>query len=83
MERHEYFQLFHAISADDFSLLTSKLKNKHFKKGALITVPGQIQKNLFFVKAGVQMSYFDSGNKTHVIAFTYPPNICADERSYY
>lgn len=82
MERHEYFKLFHNIGTDDFSLLTNNLKTKSFKKGDYITVPGQIQRELYFVKSGVQMSYFDAENKTHVIAFTYSPNLCAIPESF-
>jgi CRP-like cAMP-binding protein len=82
MERHDYFNLFHPISNDDYNRLEGKLKSKSFRKGDFITVPGQIQRELFFVKSGVQMSYFDASNKTHVIAFTYPPNLCAIPESF-
>lgn len=82
MERHEYFNLFHDIGRADYNLLTDKLKTKTFRKGEFITVPGQIQKMLYFVKSGVQMSYFDTNNKTQVIAFTYFPNLCAIPESF-
>lgn len=82
MERYEYFRLFHGIDTADYNLLTGNLKTKAFKKGDFITVPGQIQRELYFVKSGVQMSYFDTDNKTHVIAFTYPPNLCAIPESF-
>jgi CRP-like cAMP-binding protein len=81
MERHEYFKLFHDISTADYQLLTRNLKAKIFKKGDVITAVGQTQRELFFVKSGVQMSFFDTGNKTHVIAFTYSPNLCAIPKS--
>ena len=82
MERHEYFKLFHDISKADYALLTGKLKTKTFKKGDFIILPGQVQKELYLVKSGVQMSYFDTDDKTHVIAFTYPPNLCAIPESF-
>ncbi len=82
MERHEYFNQFHEISTADYQLLTGNLKTKAFKKGEFLIVPGQVQKQLYFVKAGVQMSYFDAANKTHVIAFTYAPNLCAIPESF-
>ncbi len=77
MERYEYFNLFHNIDMADYELLVEKLKPRTFKKGEFITVPGQVQKELYFVKSGVQMSYFDADGKTHAIAFTYAPNLCA------
>src|SRR5690606_5084602 len=48
----------------------------------IITVHGQIQRELYFVNRGVQMSFFDADNKTHVVAFTYPPNLCAIPESF-
>jgi len=82
MDLHEYFKLFHDIGTNDFNLLKTKLKQKHFKKGDFLIVPGQTQRELYFVKSGVQMSYFDSENKLHVIAFTYKPNVCAIPESF-
>ncbi|HMR82553.1 MAG TPA: Crp/Fnr family transcriptional regulator [Niabella sp.] len=82
MERHEYFSLFYNVSTADYNLLIDKLKTKTFKKGDFITVPGQVQKELYFVKSGVQMSYFDADDKTYVIAFTYFPNLCAIPESF-
>lgn len=82
MERHEYFKLFHNIGTADYELLTNNLKTKTFKKGDFITVAGQTQRELYFVKSGVQMSFFDADNKTHVIAFTYSPNLCAIPESF-
>lgn len=82
MEQHEYFKLFYDISTKDYNLLAGKLKNRAFKKNDFITVPGQIQKELYFVKSGVQMSFFDAENKIHVIAFTYRPGLCAIPESF-
>ena len=56
----EFFNLIDDISEDDVSLITDLLRIKTFKKGDLIVVPGQIQKELYFVKSGVQMSYFET-----------------------
>jgi len=82
MDRHEYFRQFHDIGTADYILLTKNLKTKILKKGDFITVAGQTQRELYFVKSGIQMSYFDADNKTHVIAFTYSPNLCAIPESF-
>lgn len=82
MDRHEYFKLFYDIGKADYDLLTNNLKTKTFKKGDFITVAGQTQRELYFVKSGVQMSFYDSNNKTHVISFTYSPNLCAIPESF-
>lgn len=82
MTLFNYFNVFHPIAEADYRLLTSHFKPRSFKKGDLLTVPGQVQKELFFVKSGVQMSYFDAEEKVHVIAFTYAPNPCAIPESF-
>ena len=59
----DFFNLIDDISENDVSLITDLLRIKTFKKGDLIVVPGQIQKELYFVKSGVQMSYFETDKK--------------------
>ncbi|WP_194778279.1 Crp/Fnr family transcriptional regulator [Pararhodonellum marinum] len=82
MERYESFRSIYDISRADYELLTDQLKTKEFKKGEVIIAPGQVQRSLYLVKSGVQMAYFDSQHKTHVIAFTYFPNFCAIPESF-
>lgn len=82
MNRLEFFKLFHTIDTAEYQLLMQQLKIRNFKKGDMLTVPGQIQRELYFVKSGIQMSYFDTDHKTHVIAFTYYPNLCAIPESF-
>jgi CRP-like cAMP-binding protein len=82
MELHNYLNLFHKINTADYEMLANKLKPVSFKKGDFITVPGKTHKELYFIKSGVQMSYFDSNTKAHVIAFTYPPSLCAIPESF-
>lgn len=82
MNRHEFFKQFHTIDTADYHLMMQQLKSRNFKKGDMLTVPGQIQRELYFVKSGIQMSYFDTDHKTHVIAFTYYPNLCAIPESF-
>ena len=77
-----FFNQFYPIGESDFNLLVSRFKQRSFRKGEHITVPGQIQKELYFVKSGFQMSYFESDKKTHVVAFTYSPGICAIPDSF-
>lgn len=81
-ERFKYFQKFLTISEENYSLLTDKLKTKRFNKGDFLVQPGQVQDRIYFVQSGVQMSYFESKLKTHVIAFTYYPNLSAIPESF-
>lgn len=82
MERYDFLRQFHAISSEDYQLLEARMRSRSFKKGAHLVTPGQVQKELYFVKSGVQMSYFETDKKMHVIAFAYPPNLCAIPESF-
>jgi CRP-like cAMP-binding protein len=82
MERYQHFKQFHDISMADYQLLIDALKPRSFRKGDFITVPGQIQRDLYFVKSGVQMAYLDTSDKTYVIHFSYFPNLCAIAESF-
>jgi len=77
-----HLKFFHDISEEEYGKLVVRMKPRSFKKGDVIIVPGQTQKELYFVKSGVQMSHFETENKTHVIAFTYFPNLCAIPESF-
>jgi CRP-like cAMP-binding protein len=82
MQQIEFLRLFHNLPEEDYSLLRNRFSPKIFRRGDLIIRPGQIQKGLLFVNAGVQMSYFESDSKDHVVAFTYPPNLCTIPESF-
>ena len=60
MNRYDLLRRFHDISPKDYELLTAALQARSFKKGEYIVVPGQTQKELYFVNSGVQMSFFES-----------------------
>jgi CRP-like cAMP-binding protein len=77
MERKLFLDQFHTIGTDDYQLLLDTLKSKQCSKGEMLTVPGQYQRQLYFVNQGVQMSYYGHEDKKHVIAFTYAPGLCA------
>ena len=82
MDQLSYFRLFHDLAEGDYQKLESQLGHRTFKKNEFITQPGQVQKELLFSEEGVQMSYFETEDKVHVIAFTYPPNPCAIPESF-
>lgn len=82
MDRLTFLRSFHPITNEEFEVLENKLQTSSFKKGEHIIAPGQIQRNLYFILGGVQMCHFEKDAKTHVIAFTYPPNLCALPESF-
>lgn len=81
-DRHTFLNSFHPITGEEFEAIESRLQTSNFKKGEHIITPGQIQRHLYFVQSGVQMCCFEKDAKMHVIAFTYPPNLCALPESF-
>jgi len=82
MDLYEFLQKFHPIDRQPFEKLTSRLSPKNFLKGEQLVAPGSIQKEMYFIEEGIQMCHFDEELKTHVFAFTYPPNICVIPESF-
>lgn len=79
---YNFLNRFSTLPKADFEKLTARLKERSVKKGVDLVTPGQIQTELYFVQTGVQMSYFQHHDNIHVIAFTYPPGICAIPDSF-
>jgi len=82
MDLLESIRTFYDIDQESYGLLTSAFIIKTFSRGTYLVQPGQIQRNFFFVKKGIQMAYFDTGEKQHVINFTYAPFPCAIPGSF-
>lgn len=47
-----------------------------------MTVPGQVEKYLYFVIDGIQKSYYLNENKEHIIAFAYAPSLSGIPESF-
>ena len=82
MDLFTYFNLFHPISEEVFSHIQQHLQTRSYAKGEIITREGQVQRDLLFVREGYQMSYLNHDGKVHVMAFTYPPNLCTIPDSF-
>ena len=82
-EFYNFIRSVHDIDKETFQLLTENFKTKCFKKGEHIVKPGQIEREIFFTKIGVQMYCFDANSKMNIIGFSYAPNICAIPESFF
>lgn len=82
MEFKKYLDQFHALTSADYELFTAHLKSRSFKKGEALVEAGAIQRELYFVKRGIQMAYFHAHDKEYVMAFTYAPGLCAIPDSF-
>ena len=82
MDLLQSFRSFYNINQEAYDLLISEFTIKTFTRGSYLVQPGEIQRNFYFVIEGIQMSYFNTGEKQHVINFTYAPFPCAIPESF-
>lgn len=82
-ELYEFIKSIHDIGEEEYRLFTKDFKTKEFKKGEHIIKPGQIEKQIFFNRSGVQMFYFDTNDKTNILGFVSTPNFCAIPESFF
>src|SRR5690606_11276111 len=82
-ERHEFIKSIHSIDEENYRLFTKDFKTKQFKKGENIIVPGQIENQVFFIRNGVLMYYFDTFGKTNILGFASRPDFCAIPSSFF
>jgi CRP-like cAMP-binding protein len=83
LEQYEFIKSIHNLSDEDYELFTKDFKTKTFKKGENIIVPGQIENQIFIIRSGVQMYFFDTEGKLNILGFVYPPNFCAIPESFF
>ncbi len=82
MNHYLHLNKIHPISETEFAAIQARLKPRTCAKLGHLLVPGEVQKELYFVKKGIQMAHFESDTKSHVIAFTYFPDLCAIPDSF-
>lgn len=52
-------------------------------KKTIMTAPGETEYYIYLVKEGIQKSYYQNGNKQHVIAFAYAPSFSGIPESFF
>lgn len=70
------------LTRQDFDLIGSHLRQRTFKKGEILVKPGETQQNCYLVVKGVIMAYLDQGDRIHVQAFAYAPDMAAIPESF-
>lgn len=82
MDYKEFLHKFHPISDKDYELLFSEIRPVSFKKGQFLAEEGHIEKDLFFIYKGVQMTCFNNKDKEHIVSFSYPFSLCGVPDSF-
>ena len=77
--------LSHIHEVEDYILedYISHWKAFELPKKSIMTAPGETERYLYYVKEGIQKSYYLNGNKQHVIAFAYAPSFSGIPESFF
>jgi len=79
----DYFQRIHPIKEQTLETYLSHWTDYHLPKKSIMTSEGQTERYLYFVKEGIQKSYYESDTKQHVMEFGYPPSFCGVIESFF
>jgi len=77
-----YVDTFHPVGDAAWTDLASRLCERRWPKGAVITGVGDTQRDLLFILEGVQYSCFLKDDKPYVMAFTYAVGISGIPESF-
>ncbi|MFA7327053.1 MAG: Crp/Fnr family transcriptional regulator [Candidatus Kapaibacterium sp.] len=78
----EYFDMIHPISDDIYNEYISHWEEVSIPKNTIMTWENEVQKYLYFVKSGVQKSYYINEGKEEIIEFTYSPSFTGIPESF-
>ncbi|PRX57404.1 Crp/Fnr family transcriptional regulator [Flagellimonas meridianipacifica] len=73
----------HQVDDDILNKYLEYWQEYHLPKKTTMTAPGEMEKHWYFVTKGVQKSFYLTGDKTHVIAFTYNPSFSGIPESFF
>lgn len=77
MDQVTFFRRFHPLTNEDYALLQPAIRERGWGKGDALLLPGQVQRELYFIRQGIQMVCLPADQNSQVLAFTYPPNVLA------
>lgn len=80
---YDFIKSIHPLPEEDYALLTETLRSKQYAKGESLVAIGQLQKEIYFVKQGVQMYSFEVNGKINILGFSYPPFLAAIPESFF
>jgi CRP-like cAMP-binding protein len=52
-------------------------------KKTVMIAPGETERYWYYVQEGIQKAYYLTGNKQHIMAFTYPPSFSGIPESFF
>lgn len=78
----EFLNKFHPVEDNILDEYIGLWQPFNVDKRTIMTSPGDIEKQLYFVIDGIQKSYYLKEDKQHIIAFTYSPSFSGIPESF-
>ena len=78
----ELLSLYNYIPSEHKQLFKSKTCLKTIKKGEFLLLDDEVQDQLYLIKQGILMMYFDTDEKMQVVDFAYQNRFCVDMDSF-
>ncbi len=79
----DFLSTIYSVPVEVLELYSSQWKPYDLPRKTIMTAPGDTEKYMYFVKTGIQKSYYQSDNKQHVIAFAYAPSFSGIPESFF
>jgi CRP-like cAMP-binding protein len=78
----EFLNKIYSIDQDTLDAYLSEWSEYEAPRKTIMTAPGETERYMYFVRDGIQKSYFLNEYKQHVIAFTYAPSFSGIPESF-
>lgn len=79
----EFLNQIHNVPGEVMDRYLEQWKPFSLPKKQIMTAPEEVERFMYFVKRGVQKSYYLKEGKQHIIAFTYPPSFTGIPESFF
>jgi CRP-like cAMP-binding protein len=83
MDISQFLKQIHTVPVDVLTEYISHWEDYQASRKTILTSPGETQRYMYFVKQGIQKSYYLSEGKQHIMAFTYPPSFSGIPESFF
>ncbi len=78
----EFLNYLHNVDDEVLEEYLSHWREYAAPKHTVMTAAGETERYMYFVVEGIQKSYYQRGDKQHIIAFTYPPSFSGIPESF-
>ncbi|MGB0525132.1 MAG: Crp/Fnr family transcriptional regulator [Flammeovirgaceae bacterium] len=78
-----YLSQFHEVADSILEEYISHWKAYNLPKKTIMTAPGETERFMYYVIAGIQKSYYLNEDKQHIIAFVYAPSFSGIPESFF